>query len=1046
MPPTSKSSKPFGLLFMAIGFFFVAQAVRMSFEEREGLAPTGPGLFSHEEVPRNRRDFQTLLYDTSTWAFTRAELARVDDHIGEMSRVGFRPILPADISHFTTLGEPLPPNAVLVLFSGLDPAQLQLVHDIMARRKWPFAAAANLKGIASAPLQETMNRLAGPSWEMGLRLETTTAAADRDVWHSLDPRLYRCKFAHRAFPAAPLEMAPLAPIVFGGMDAAYSNGHMPPAAFNCLSVRPGWIGRDLVGRLLSERGSSESGSGRGGMGWFGRSGVSGAEASLLTLSADAAGVPAEISPALPEEKGRQCAAFEFEDDPAGVSLLFGAENTTPSAVLRFDPGGRMICTTLAPGLAEPAVARGETTSATGKTRVEIFASNGAWWVIVNGAPFPEVPLPLTGGWGGAPFSVRLAPPASGVARVRFRAVLRKDLAEKFNPPAPRSTPPEPGVAPPAPAPEPAGEPALPEEAPAVKTPDSLRVEAEAALAAGRTTDALRAFAEWWATAPADVRPSERIAEVLIRLGHKTEALDFLRQALELDPTRESLALRLNDLLQELGRAEEARTLLNDYVRLFPESPALLLAQADWLRGKGRMAEATDRAARALELDPANLRALLLLLAGQPAPEQRRANTARLLELARTPALQRDFLDAVAEGGLFSLPGPEPLWTAVGEVSAAQQDEALAGRMKALLPAPASVPRGVADGVLAPEWELRDAESAAAANGALDLRAKPGLREFSLRMRPSAQWLDGFVEAEVDALTGGLWLVARKSVDHVVRFGFDRQESRIFLQTWTGGGRTLLANQRFDLPDGFFATNHVYRLECRGRGVQALLDGVPLARVPEALPAPWEGGAFGLVCRADEPGAARASLRRLACASVAPRIAVVPGLLGDAGEEIPPDRARALASASSILSPLLFTLSADGTIASGPGPADNFVRLLARYHKLHFMPGVTCTNAAPPAAEVLAELAAVHAADGFVLHLASAPDDAWLAAARDAFLTRGLGLVCVLRSPGAAGATLHANFGPGVERPVLSARVLEGLDAPPPADPLEPALLIVKEEP
>ena len=52
---------------------------------------------------------------------------------------------------------------------------------------------------------------------MGLRLETTIAAADRDVWHSLDPRLYRCKFAHRAFPAAPLEMAPLAPVDLAGM-------------------------------------------------------------------------------------------------------------------------------------------------------------------------------------------------------------------------------------------------------------------------------------------------------------------------------------------------------------------------------------------------------------------------------------------------------------------------------------------------------------------------------------------------------------------------------------------------------------------------------------------------------------------------------------------------------------------------------------------------------------------------------------------------------------------------------------------------------------
>ncbi|MFO1489880.1 MAG: tetratricopeptide repeat protein [Kiritimatiellia bacterium] len=560
-----------------------------------------------------------------------------------------------------------------------------------------------------------------------------------------------------------------------------------------------------------------------------------------------------------------------------------------------------------------------------------------------------------------------------------------------------------------------------------------------------TLEALHALAEWWAAAPSDVRPAEHIADVLIRLGHKAEALDFLRQALELDPARETLALRLSDLLQELGRAEEARTVLNDYVQLHPDSPALLLAQADWLRNRSRMAEAAERAARVIDLDPGNLRALLILLAGQSAAE-RGTNTVRLLKIAATPGSERPFLEAVDQAGLLSMPGPEPLWSAVVEACARVRDPKLTEQMNLVKPAPASLPTGFAGDKLDPAWELRDATPATATpGGGLDLKVKPELREFSLRMRPSSQWLDGFIETEVGGLTGGLWLVARKSVDHVVRFGFDRQEGRVFLQTWTGGGRTLLANQRFDLPPDFFSSRHVYRLECRGRGVQAFLDGVALARVPEALPSPWEGGACGLVVRADEPGEAAATISRLSCASVLPRVTLLPGEPGEGGGEIPPDQARLIASVSSALSPRQFTAAADGTFTSAPGPADDFIRLLARYHKLHYMPGITCTNAALPSVEALADLAGIHAADGFVLHVDTAPPAEWLAAARGLFLARGAGLVCVLRKPGESAATLYTNFGPGLEHPPLNARVVEDLNATPAPEPLDPVLYIVKEK-
>ncbi|MFO1489879.1 MAG: hypothetical protein U1F77_00070 [Kiritimatiellia bacterium] len=446
MPPPSRMSRPFGIAFLALGTFFLVQTVRMTLEERDRQGPLAAGLFSGEQAPRTHRDFQTVLYDASTWAFTRAELARVDDHVGEMSRVGFQPILPADVSRFVSNGDPLPANAVLVLFSGLDPAQFQQVHDLMARRKWPFAAAASLKHIASEALQVKMNQLAGPSWEMGLRLETPGAANDRDPWLSLDPKLYRSKFAHRAHPVSPLEMPPLVPVVFGGMDAAFSNACMAPGSLNCLSVRPGWIGRDLVGKLLAERGAAESASGRGGMGWFARTGTAGCDSSVLSLTTAAGGPPRKSPPPCPRKRAANALCSSSRTTPPASPCSSGRRKPRRPPACGSRPAGSSPapCTRREPPNPPSPAASPRPRRARPAWKSSPATATGGSSSTAPPSPKPPSPCPAAGVAASSPSAwipPRPAPPPSGSERPCARTSPKSSPRPPCAPPLPPHPPP-----------------------------------------------------------------------------------------------------------------------------------------------------------------------------------------------------------------------------------------------------------------------------------------------------------------------------------------------------------------------------------------------------------------------------------------------------------------------------------------------------------------------------------------------------------------------------------------------------------------------------
>jgi Flp pilus assembly protein TadD len=1031
----------------ALGIILLLHALRSGRTgdaRASGPGPSGGG----ESIPAGKA-YQALLYDVPAWSFSKSELARLDDQIGEMSRMGFRPVTAADIRRFLDAGQPLPAKAVMLLFSGLRHEQIQPVREVMDRRRWGFSVTLAPGSYKDANTIAALQSAPPSGWCLGMRWEDSADLTWMDEWTAIPPQFAKALFAHRTFPLRDDTVTPEEPLVFGGMDIGYSNGDVPRDRQNLLKVPPTWIGRDLVGHLVEEWSAMEDASGTG-VAWAIHSGLAGMLHGRMWLRSPANGIPAEIGPAAPAP-GISCrVAFDFEEYPSGLSLRFAPGPVTDAGVLVFDPNGQVRI--------EARDAQGVLQSDTeaipahpvAKLRLEVTVNPGRWLVAVNGRPLLARGIPMVGGLDSRSLSIVLAPPAAGEARVECQLQVSR-LESDASRLAPRvSDPPQaaPGAAPGTPqedeGPLTASAALVPGTQPSVKSLDHIRADAESALAAGKPVEALKRFGEWWMSDPDNVQPVERMAEVLVQIDRKHEAIDFYRQALDLDPGRESLALRLSGLLQEVGRGEDARLVLNDYGRLHPNSTEILMAQAEWLQAHGRNAEAAERAGRVAELDPANLRAVLLLLSGQSDAGVRRKNVARLIEHLAKTGLDESLLDVLYRRSILTIPEAPELWVALQAEAARTGGKAISSRLTGMSARRGTDGNGMATGELSADWVCWDGETVADKDGASAVvQARPTAMECTVRARHSDRWLDGAIEVEASAVGGGLWLLARKSTDHVVRFGFDRQEGRILLQTWTGGGATLLVNQRIDLPAGFFEKKHVYRLECKGNGVVAYLDGKPVVAVPESCPSTWQGGWFGMVFRADEPGVAGARIHRLVANSMSPRLAVFPAEISETAVGAELELVRELASAANVVSPVLFTVDENGAFSSPIGLDTGFVRLLAKYHKLRYMPGVKWRGATMPDADALADLAVLHVVDGIVLHLAEQPSGAWMTEARKAFQSRGAGLLCVIHPAGSDTAKFYATFGlEMIPEPVVA--VVAGVGKTDVADGAGAVLLRLKE--
>ena len=1023
--------KLIGLGLAVLGIIFLLHMIRGS-RPGDRRVPLPRGLTAEPRAVAGE-SYQALLYDVAAWSFSKSELARLDDHVGEMSRVGFIPVTVADVRQLLYAGHPLPTKAVLLLFSGLQREQLELVQEVMERRRWTFAVTLDHDAYKDVQMLAMLNSVPTPSWSLGMRWDEVTDFTWMNDWGATPPQFGKTLFVHRTFPLRTDTTTPHGPLVFGGMDIGYSNSDVPRDRQNLLTVQPAWVGRDLVGHLVQEMVSLEDRSGKG-VAWALHSGLAGLSRGRMWLRSEKEGIPAEIRPAAPAP-GRSCRLmFTFDEYPSGLSLSFAPGPVTGAGSLVFGPNGHI--------RVEAPDAQGALQSDTeiisthplSEIRLDLTIRPRQWFAAVNGRTLLASGIPVVGGLDSSSLSIKLEPPSAGESLVQFQLRVislepeapkpdKRASVQPITPPPPAAVPDE--------LPIEDGPAAIPETAPApygrlsAASLDQIRSDAQAALGSGKPIEALKRFGEWWMADPENVQPVERIAEILVQIGRKHEAIDFYRQALDMDPEREVLALRLSGLLQEVGQSEDARLVLNDYGRLHPDSTEILMAQAEWLQAQGRNPEAVEKAGRVVELDPSNQRAILLLLSAQSDPVIRKKSVARLIEHISKVGIDEVLLDILQRRSILTIPEAPALWEALQTQAAQANDTSLASRLNEMTPRRGTNANGVASGALSSDWLCWDGEVNAGKDGAsVFVQARPTAKECTLRTWHSDRWLDGFVEVEVSDLSGGMWLLARKSADYVVRFGFDRQDGRLLLQTWTDGGVTLLTNQRIDLPDKFFNKKHVYRLECRGNGIEAFLDGKTIDAVTVGSPSLWQGGWFGMVFLADEPGIAGARIHRLVATSTPIRLAVFPAEISETANDTELARVREMATAATVVSPVLFTVDEAGAFSSPLDLDTGFVRLFARYHKLRYMPGVKWSGTTMPNAEALAKLAVLHAVEGLVLHLEAPPSDAWLAGARDAFQSRGIGLLCVVQVAGTDSATFFATFGPEMIPEPVAAVVAE----------------------
>jgi tetratricopeptide (TPR) repeat protein len=297
-------------------------------------------------------------------------------------------------------------------------------------------------------------------------------------------------------------------------------------------------------------------------------------------------------------------------------------------------------------------------------------------------------------------------------------------------------------------------------------------DGETAFRRGIYESAIAAFAEWQRLAPESAKPPRRIGDALTNLGYHDEAAGFYRQSLDINPAQIDLATHYARLLRELGRKVEARGLLNTYARLFPDSSDVLLAQAEWLYTENRTDEARKRAQRVLLLEPTNFDATLFMLRIAENEVERTTAIEKLMEISKTPEQQHQLITAIWQYDLLTYQNSHLFINSMDKIASETDDPRIQKMLARIEPLDETIIANFkTPTALEKHWQVEGA-SATIQEGALTVQADTARTELSVRLLRSERWRDSFIETTVDKVSGGFWLYARRSRDHLIRLGFD----------------------------------------------------------------------------------------------------------------------------------------------------------------------------------------------------------------------------------------------------------------------------------
>ncbi len=503
----------------------------------------------------------------------------------------------------------------------------------------------------------------------------------------------------------------------------------------------------------------------------------------------------------------------------------------------------------------------------------------------------------------------------------------------------------------------------------------LRDEAEAAFHRGAYEKAIATFSEWHQLDPSTPRPLTRIGDALISLGYHDEAVGFYRQSLSLAPGQVDLAVRQARLLTNLGRKESAKDILNAYARLFPDNTNILFAQAEWLYKQDRSAEARKRVERILTLDDKNFDASLFLLRLASDETSRAYAVDRLMALSTTPERHYDLANAVWQYDLLTLPDSHLLVTMLQDISAKNKDPRVTDIISKLRPRTEPITEAFAENEgLSDAWQIEGASAGLSDKGLLTLRADPSREEFTVRLLRSERWRDSFVEADVAAIEGGFWLYARRSRNHLVRFGFDAGADRVYLQAWKGKNNDMVMNQfvPWTRPSG----NIAMRLEVRGNGISASINGASVFDVPLAIPSDFGLGWAALAVHARDRGTGSVTLSHLKSGPLPVRLALLPAKPAEEDADGELNQLRERLGSITDFSPDWFAIDEAGSWSSEPSVDDDFFRLFSRYYRIRLVPTVRVAHGAKVLPEDILTVTRTHNFDGLVLLFESMPPESW----------------------------------------------------------------------
>ncbi len=504
-----------------------------------------------------------------------------------------------------------------------------------------------------------------------------------------------------------------------------------------------------------------------------------------------------------------------------------------------------------------------------------------------------------------------------------------------------------------------------------------RDEAENLFSAGEYERAVSLWFDWHEAEPGQPYPLRRIGDALLRLGYRDEAVDFYRQSPERDPGNVPLAVQTAELMGESGGTDRAANLLRAYAVVFPHSDVVMLSQARWFRGRGRLQESLALTRRALEINPENLQAAILLAELSREPDDQRAALARLARLGDDPQRRIEVLRAMYESNLLTFFHSDPLLDFLNAIPEKEWKEnpRLAEWRSLLLPRSTGVSEELFDRPVSDAWRIEGAVGTSEARR-FHLAARPEREEFIVRLLGTDCWRDGFLEVELDDFSGECWLAMRRSAENLVRFGADRDQEQMFLQLWRRDGDRLALGNYHAAPWTGRAGGLRLRLETRGTAAVGFVNG--RLWEPGVLPLPRDltPGWLALIGRTADPGKAWMAVRRISAGPLHPCLALMEGGVGGRFDEVAAALRPHIGHLNGI-SPAWFDMDPNGELKGGSDESDDFFRLFARYHGFRLLPQIQVAPGAAVRASDLADAAEIHRVDGFLLQFGEPPSSAML---------------------------------------------------------------------